>query len=279
MLATMQTSGSSHGPAFASLTDDDHVTGEAVALDLPPASLGSRIGSGLIDALATVVLLIGTGLLFGIAVLQADGALAHVALIGTLITVFIVVPTAVETLSRGRSLGKLACGLRTVRDDAGPISFQHAFVRALVGFVEIYAFTGAPAFFSAMLSAKGKRLGDHAAGTYVVRERVRLHLAPPATLPPHLVPWARSADLASLPSGLALAVRQFLGRAATLDPATRDDLGARLAAEVSPYVAPPPPPGTTPHDFLAAVIAARRERDSARLGREAAMRARLVGKG
>ncbi len=273
MLAVM----SDPGPAFASLTADDHVTGEAVALDLPPASLGSRIGSGLIDVAVTVLLLIAIFIVFGIAALQTDGALAHVAMVATMITVFLVVPTTVETLSRGRSLGKLACGLRTVRDDAGPISFQHAFVRSLVGFVEIYAFTGAPAFFSALLSAKGKRLGDHAAGTYVVRERVRLHLAPPALLPPQLVPWARTADMASLPTGLSLAVRQFLGRAATLDPATRDDLGSRLAAEVGAYVAPPPPPGTAPHDFLAAVIASRRERDTARLARESALRARLVG--
>ena len=273
MLATMPTS----GPAFASLTADDHVTGEAVALDLPPASLGSRIGSGLIDIIVTVGLLVVVILLFGIAVLQTDGALAHVALIGTMITVFLVIPTTIETLTRGRSLGKLACGLRTVRDDAGPISFQHAFVRSLVGFVEIYAFTGAPAFFSALLSAKGKRLGDHAAGTYVVRERVRLQLAPPALLPPHLAAWARAADMAALPTGLALAVRQFLGRAATLDPAVRHELGSSLAADVAAYVAPPPPPGTQPHDFLAAVIAARRERDGARLAREAAMRARLVG--
>lgn len=275
MLAAM----SAPGPAFASLTVDDHVTGEAVALDLPPASLGSRIGSGLIDVIVTVLLLIAIFIVFGIAVLQTDGALAHVAMVGTMITVFLVVPTTVETLSRGRSLGKLACGLRTVRDDAGPISFQHAFVRSLVGFVEIYAFTGAPAFFSALLSTKGKRLGDHAAGTYVVRERVRLHLAQPALLPPHLAAWARSADMASLPTGLALAVRQFIGRATTLDPATRHDLGSQLAAEVAAYVAPPPPPGTAPHDYLAAVIASRRERDSARLAREAAMRARLVGGG
>lgn len=273
MLTTM----SAPGPAFASLTADDHVTGEAVALDLPPASLGSRIGGGLIDVLVTVLLLIAIFVLFGVAVLQTDGALAHVAMVGAMITVFLVVPTTVETLSRGRSLGKLVCGLRTVRDDAGPISFQHAFVRALIGFVEIYAFTGAPAFFSALLSTRGKRLGDHAAGTYVVRERVRLHLAQPALLPAHLVPWARSADMASLPTGLALAVRQYLGRAATLDPATRDGLGSQLAVEVAAYVAPPPPPGTAPHDFLAAVIASRRERDLARLAREAAMRARLVG--
>lgn len=273
MLATMSAS----GPAFASLTVDDHVTGEAVALDLPPASLGSRIASGLIDIAVTLVLLVVVFVIFGVAALQSDAALFHVATIATLITVFIAIPTTVETLTRGRSLGKWACGLRAVRDDAGPVSFQHAFVRALVGFVEIYAFTGTPAFFSALLSAKGKRLGDHAAGTYVVRERVRLRLAPAALMPPHLQTWAQNADLATLPTGLALAIRQYLGRAATLDSRTRHDLGSRLAADVSAYVAPPPPPGTLPQDLLAAVMASRRERDMARLEREAAMRRRLVG--
>ncbi len=273
MLAAMSAAGS----PFASLTADDLVTGEAVALDLPPASLGSRIASGLIDVAVTVLLVIAFLLVLSIAVLQTDAALAHVAFIGTLITVFLVVPTTVETLSRGRSLGKLVCGLRTVRDDAGPISFQHAFVRALVGFVEIYAFTGAPAFFSALLSVKGKRLGDHAAGTYVVRERVRLELSAPAVMPHHLTAWARSADMARLPTNLALAVRQYLSRALTLDPQTRHDLGSRLAVDVAAYVAPPPPPGTAPHDFLAAVISSRRERDSARLQREAALRDRLTG--
>ena len=40
-------------PELALLTTDDLVTGEAVALDLPPAGLGVRIASGLIDVLAT----------------------------------------------------------------------------------------------------------------------------------------------------------------------------------------------------------------------------------
>ena len=86
-----------------------------------------------------------------------DEALLGVAFIGTVSSCSSVVPTTIETLTRGQSLGKLALGLRTVRDDAGPISFHHAFVRALVGVVEIYAFSGAPAFFSALVSSPGKR--------------------------------------------------------------------------------------------------------------------------
>jgi uncharacterized RDD family membrane protein YckC len=263
-------------PEFATLTTDDLVTGEAVALDLPPASLGLRIASGAIDVVATFVLLFVVVLVAAIAALNTDEALAAVALIGSIVIVFIVVPTTVETLTRGKSLGKLALGLRTVRDDAGPISFQHAFIRALIGIVEIYVFAGAPAFFSALISARGKRLGDFAAGTYVVRERVKLQLNPPAMMPPHLARWAYGADISALPTGLALAVRQYLGRLPTIDPTSRVTIGARLADEVLKYVAPEPPPRIAPEDFLAAVIAARRERDLARLRRESEFRYRLT---
>ena len=270
--------GAMAAPEFATLTTDDLVTGEAVALDLPPASLGVRLASGLVDVLATVALLLVVIFTFLVAALRADGALAHVAFIGTLVVVFLVVPTTVETLSRGRSLGKWAFGLRAVRDDAGPISFQHAFVRALVGFVEIYATGGGAAFFSAMMSSRGKRLGDYAAGTYVVRERVKLRLEPPALMPPELAGWARAADVAGLPSGLALAVRQFLARLPSIDAASRARIGTALAEQVAPYAAPPPPPGTPPEAFLAAVVATRRERDQARLGRERAFRERLTSR-
>jgi uncharacterized RDD family membrane protein YckC len=263
---------------FATLTTDDLVTGEAVALDLPPAGLGTRMVSGLIDVAATLTLLVAVALGFLTATLQADAALGWVAWIGTLITVFIVFPTTMETLTHGKSLGHMALGLRTVRDDAGPVSFQQSFVRSLIAVVEVYLFAGVPAFFCALINSRGKRLGDLAAGTYVVRERVQLRLAPPPPMPPRLATWARSADIASLPAGLVLAVRQYLGRLPTIDPGSRVRIGARLAEQVAPYVAPAPPAGTAPEDFLCAVLASRRERDSARLAREARLRARLTAR-
>ncbi|HET8959828.1 RDD family protein [Nocardioides sp.] len=266
------------GPEFATLTTDDLVTGEAVALDLPPAGLGTRMVSGLIDVTATLLLLVAIVMLYATASLQTDQALQWVAWIGTLITVFLILPTTLETLTRGKSLGKLAMGLRAVRDDAGPVSFQQSFVRALVAVVEVYLFTGVPAFFCALVNSRGKRLGDLAAGTYVVRERVRLRLAPPPPMPPRLAAWARSADIAAPPAGLVLAVRQYLGRLPTIDPASRARIGARLAEEVAAYVAPAPPSGTVPEEFLCAVLASRRERDAARLAREAALRARLTAR-
>jgi uncharacterized RDD family membrane protein YckC len=262
---------------FATVTADDLVTGEGVALDLPAASLGLRMLSGLIDVLVTI----GTLVAFIILLLTAttvahDEALVGAGVVLTLVLTFLVVPTTVETLTRGRSLGKLALGLRAVRDDGGPISFHHALVRALIGFVEIYPTSGVPAFFSIMLSTRGKRLGDYAAGTYVVRERVPLRLPPPPPMPPQLAMWARSTDLATLPTGTALAVRQFLGRLPTLDPVSRDRIGRALLADVLPYVAPLPPPGAPPELVLAAVIAERRTRDLARLRRDDELRARLL---
>ena len=64
---------------------------------------------------------------------------------------------------------------------------------------------------------------------------------------------------------LAVAVRQFLQRAPSLVAQHRWATAERLAASLAPYAAPPPPPGTHPEDFLAAVLAERRERDVARL--------------
>lgn len=264
------------GHEFAMLTSDDLVTGEAVALDLPAASLGVRMASGLIDLLVTLVLLVVLLIVFSIAVLRTDAALAAVAVIVVSVLVFVAIPTALETLTRGRSLGKLVLGLRTVREDAGPISFQHALIRSLIGFVEIYLLLGVPVFFSMLLSQRGKRLGDYAAGTYVVRARVGLTLPTPVPMPPHLAWWASTADLTSLPPGLALGVRQYLIRLESLDPVSRAEVGARLADQVTEHVAPPPPAGTRPEDFLAAVIAARRERDLDRLRRRRDLRDRLT---
>ncbi len=263
------------GTGYASLTSDDVITGEAVALDLPPASLGVRMVSGLLDLVFTVVVAFATFLVLMVAVSGGNSAVTHIGTVAATIVVFLVVPTTIETLSRGRSFGKIATGLRVVRDDGGPISFHHAFVRALIGVVEIYAFSGAPAFVSAMCSTKGKRLGDFAAGTYVVRDRVRLALPPPVQMPPQLAAWARAADMRTLPVPLALATRQLVQRWNHLDPGARAAQADRIAAQVSAYVAPAPPMGTPPEYYLAAVLASRRERDLARLATEQALTDRL----
>ncbi|MFD7073194.1 RDD family protein [Nocardioides sp. NPDC059952] len=262
------------------LTDDDLITGDAVALDLPAAGLGMRLLSGLIDVVVVMALLIVTLFVFMTAAPATDEALGWAAYIAATASVLVVFPTVLETLTHGRSLGKLALGLRAVRDDGGAISFHHAFVRALIGVVEIYATSGAVAFLTAMIHPRGKRLGDIAAGTYVIR--VRVPLRPPASIqmPPGLAAWASRADVATIPVGLSLAVRRFLsGEVGTYtDPVRRHALAERLATHMQTYVAPGPPPGTPPEAYLAAVLATRRDRDAARLARDGELRTRLTAR-
>jgi len=261
---------------YRAYASEDVVTGEGVAVELPVATTMVRAASVLIDVVVSVVLLIGVTLGIGLLVAESSEAVAQAMSLVAVVAVLVGLPATLETLTRGRTLGKLALGLRVVRDDGGPITSRHAITRALVGFVEIWMFAGIPALVASVLSPRSKRLGDMAAGTYVVTQRSRMRLLAPPQMPPPLAAWAASADVAALPPGLTVAVRQFLARAGTLTPASRATLGGELLAEVLRYVAPAPPPGIHGEYVLAAVVAERRRRDTARLAREQRLRDRVV---
>ncbi len=267
------------GVGYRAYASEDVVTGEGVAVELPVAGTMVRAASGLIDLLVAFVLLLGVVWGVGVLVAEASDAVGTAFMLVAVIAVTVAFPATVETLTRGRTLGKLALGLRVVRDDGGPITARHAITRALVGFVEIWLppFVGIPALIGSVVSSRSKRLGDMAAGTYVISQRSRMRLAPPPQMPPPLAAWATAADVGALPAGLTVAVRQFLSRAATLVPASREPLGRELLTEVLRHVAPAPPPGFHPEYVLAAVVAERRRRDSERLAREEALRRRVVG--
>ncbi|HEV2780028.1 MAG TPA: RDD family protein [Actinophytocola sp.] len=245
----------------------DLVTGEAVVLDLRLARLASRGVAVAIDVLVQAVVLLVVLLLFLAGAGSVDPALR--AAIGVVVVAAVLVgyPVLFETLSRGRSPGKAALGLRVVRDDGGPIRFRQALVRGLTGFfVDFWVFglLGSVAIFVSLASAKGKRVGDLLAGTVVVAERIPAAETPAVTMPPALAGWASGLDVAAVPDDLALAVRQYLGRYHRLDPAARDALGARLAAEVGGHLGVPLPSEAWAPHYLAAVLAERRARERAR---------------
>lgn len=245
--------------------DDPLVTGEAVALDVRPASAVIRAGGTAIDVLVSLALLIGVA--FALAGLQVDEAATRAILIGSTVTVLVIVPTAVETASHGRSLGKLAMGLRVVRDDGGAIGFRHAFVRALTGVLEIYLTFGGLAVLVGFLNPSSKRLGDVLAGTHAQVERAPRVATQAFGVPVELVAWASTADVGRLPDPLARRVAAFFANADHLMPASRLRVAASLADEVAPFVEPRP--DASPERFLAAVVAIRRERDLTALTREA----------
>jgi uncharacterized RDD family membrane protein YckC len=244
----------------------DLVTGEAVVLELRLAKFASRALSVAVDIAVQVGLLIGGLLVIGGVGSQVDEALAAALALVTVVLVLVGYPVAFETLTRGRTLGKLLLGLRVVRDDGGPIRFRHALVRALLAVVEIYLTVGAVALLVSLASPRGKRLGDFLAGTVVVRERLPVRSAPLAAMPPPLAAWASTLDLSRVPDDLALAARQLLARAPELVADVREAMARRMADDLARVTAPAPPPGTPALAFLAAVVAERRNRETARLG-------------
>ncbi|MFF3964549.1 RDD family protein [Streptomyces griseorubiginosus] len=238
------------------------VTGEAVALELRPARLPSRALAVLIDlALAMAVYLAVT-----VALVAASASLDDAAQVAISIAAFLLVlvggPIAVETLSHGRSLGKLAVGLRVVRDDGGPIRFRHALVRGAIGVVEIVMTFGVVACTASLVSARGRRLGDVFAGTLVVRERIPV--APSGFVPPP-PPWLAGRftelDLSAVPDGLWLAIRQYLTRMHQLDQQVGLAMAARLASELAASTGAPAPQGVPPGAYLAAVVQERQARE------------------
>lgn len=240
------------------------VTGDAVVLDVQIAQLPVRALSALIDITVIFVGYILGMMLWAVGLDSFDPALsAAVMIIFTVLTV-VGYPVVFETATRGRSLGKMALGLRVVSDDGGPERFRQALFRALASVVEIWMFVGGPAVICSLLSPKGKRIGDIFAGTVVISERGP-RLPPPPPMPPHLAWWASSLELSGLGSDQVELARQFLSRAPQLDPPVREQMAYRVAGTVAARISPPPPPGTPPQYLLAAVVAERHRRELARL--------------
>jgi len=248
------------GEAIA-IRQDEVLTGEAVALDVQPLGYFLRAVGTLIDMLIGVAVLIavwaaagwvtGTG--------AAAATLSPILSITALVLVLVVLPTAVETATRGRSLGKLAVGGRIVRLDGGAAGFRHAFIRALVGVLELWFTVGAIAGIVGALSPRSQRLGDLLAGTYSERTRAPRLPEPADGVPAPLAGWAQVADVGRLPDRVARRAARFVRSADTLDPPARLRAAASVAADVTPFVTPVPP--VDPELLVRGVVAVRRERE------------------
>ncbi|MDK1348741.1 RDD family protein [Streptomyces sp. 378] len=248
------------------------VTGEAVALELRPARLPSRALAVLLDLVAALAVYVAVTIAVVVSTASLDESAQAALSIATFVLVLVGGPIAVETLSHGRSLGKMACGLRVVRDDGGPIRFRHALVRGLIGVIEILMTLGVVACIASFVSARGRRLGDVFAGTLVVRERLpvtRTGFVPPP--PPWLSGRFSGLDLSAVPDGLWLAVRQYLTRMQQLDPQVGWSMAERLASDLAARTGAPVPQGVPPAAYLAAVVQERQAREARRaFGNDAA---------
>jgi uncharacterized RDD family membrane protein YckC len=251
------------------------VNGEAVEVEVRHARIGSRGLALMLDLVVQVALAVVLGAAAGAIATAALEKFVDEAFLSTLTTIAVVVafiayPTAMETMTNGRSLGKRALGLRVVREDGGPIRVRHALVRALVGVAVEWPgllfppFTWAVALSTMIFSKRGRRLGDLAAGTFVVHERSPAPWGWVPAMPPQLADWAAGLDLSGLDDDLALATRHYLARSRDIRQPMNERFAEGLAGEISARIGRPAPPGVPAWMFLTAVLAERRQRAGAR---------------
>ena len=96
---------------------------------------------------------------------------------GVLIALFVLAQFAVETgyfifwemVTNGRSPGKMAVGLRVVRRDGTGINLRSSLLRNVLRIVDMLPENYVVGLVAMLLSPSGERLGDHVAGTIVIR--------------------------------------------------------------------------------------------------------------
>ncbi|RVX47467.1 putative RDD family membrane protein YckC [Nonomuraea polychroma] len=245
------------------------VTGDAVVVEVRVAQMPSRAVAIVIDMVVQLTVLVGTYAILGAFAVISDSAMFTAVMIALMVLVMVGYPVLFETLTRGRSLGKLALGLRVVSDDGSPERFRQALFRGLAGVVEFWLLYGAPALISSLVSQRGKRLGDIFAGTIVISERAPRDNGQLIVMPPPLASWAATLELSQLPDEVVQAARQYLSRWHDLSPQVQHEMGVRIATQLAAYVSPAAPPGVPPHAYLSAVLAERRRREETRLAKRA----------
>lgn len=137
------------------------MSAEQISSAYDSAIVVRRWGSTVFDYLLLV------GLLFALLQLpESEHDVAFVLFLGAAVAYFPLLEWRF-----GATLGKLLCRTRVVGPDGGRPSFSQALVRSLLRLIEVnpVLMGGIPAGIMVLASKKKQRLGDMAAGTFVLR--------------------------------------------------------------------------------------------------------------
>lgn len=221
------------------LPDTDLVvaTPERVSFGYQVAGIGTRAIAQLLDLLMLAGVLLGIWLA-AIAIGQTglDTAAFLLALLGTFVVIFGYF-WACEAFWSGQTVGKKVFRLRAVGDRGEPMTFAQAGIRNVVRLVDFLPYAYGVGIVVLFANGKGKRLGDLAAGTIVVKDSDAVQL--------WQIPGGRAADPPAPATGLApatpaeLALRRLdpeLRRFVTSYARRRSELPLPLRAQLAGQV-------------------------------------------
>jgi uncharacterized RDD family membrane protein YckC len=235
-------------------------TPEGVDLELTLAGVGSRFVSALVDYLLQLLIVVALALVLGLGfgVDPAGSGYAAAVWIVFAFLLFVGYDIAFEVLASGRTPGKRMNGLRVVRETGAPVTFSSSAIRNVLRIVDILPGSYLVGIVSILASSRNQRLGDHAAGTLVVRDRKTLPPEPILRVyrrPSDAPAW----DTSAIRAEELAAVRHFLARRETLTWDARLHLAAELAARLRPKVGGPVA-SESPEIFLERLAASKAAR-------------------
>ena len=164
-------------------------TPEQVSLEFSLATVGSRFLALAVDTLIQVgsalVLFIGVGIGAAAAsfTLEQAGPWLMAVLVLGLFAVYYVYFAVFEAVWNGQTPGKRVVGLRVIHASGRPVSVFEAILRNIVRIADQLPGIYAVGIVSVFLTERSQRLGDLAAGTVVVHERVEGEAARELTTP------------------------------------------------------------------------------------------------
>jgi uncharacterized RDD family membrane protein YckC len=139
-----------------------------------------------------------------------------------------------EWLWQGQTVGKRLYGLRVIRDDGAPAGFVAVLVRNVIRIVDFLPLFYGLGLLMIIFTSRSQRLGDLAAGTYVVRApRPQLDYFSLRTVTP--LGDGRSIETRALPAEMQRLVREFVAREARLAPKDRARVAKQIADRIRPF--------------------------------------------
>jgi uncharacterized RDD family membrane protein YckC len=236
-------------------------TPEGVTIELVLAGLGSRFIARLLDTIIQIVAILALAVIGG-AVNQGDDT-SGIMLAGFFVTSFFLLflyDIPFEVMAGGRTPGKSAVGIRVVGSKGEPIEFVTSAIRNLIRIIDFLPGVYLVGSISIVSTDRNQRLGDIAAGTYVMRDRfggrgLDAPVAPMTVVVDHVINW----DVTAVDANELQVVRHFLDRRLTLPWQIRTYFAVELVKRLWPKV-PGLPPDAHPEYILEGIVVAKQAR-------------------